>query len=54
MLDLIGLALASENMRFARFDGSLSIQQRKESIDSFRENPEVNILLISIGSGSVG
>lgn len=54
MLDLIGLALDSENMRFTRFDGRLSLQQRKESIDRFRGDPKVNILLISIGSGAVG
>lgn len=54
MLDLIGLALVSVNMEFARFDGSLSLQQRGDSIARFREDPQVNVLLISIGCGSVG
>lgn len=54
MLDLIGLGLASENMRFTRFDGRLTLQQREVSLGLFREDPDVNILLISIGSGAVG
>lgn len=54
MLDLIGLSLASENMRFTRFDGRLSLKQREVSLSLFREDPDVNILLISIGSGAVG
>lgn len=54
MLDMVGLTLASENIQFSRFDGRLSLKQRKESLDLFRNHPEVNVLLISIGSGAVG
>lgn len=54
MLDMVGLALVSENIQFSRFDGRLSLQQRKESLDLFRNDLEVNVLLISIGSGAVG
>lgn len=54
MLDLIGVALSSERMIFCRYDGSLNIRQRDEIIHRFRTDPEINILLISVGSGSVG
>lgn len=54
MLDLIEIALGRENMRFARVDGSMTLQQREVALASFRTDPLVNILLISIGSGSVG
>jgi SNF2 family DNA or RNA helicase len=54
MLNLIGTALQAENMPFARFDGSSTIDQRKRTIELFRKNQSVNILLVTIGSGSVG
>jgi SNF2 family DNA or RNA helicase len=54
MLDLIAIALNIEQMKFCRYDGSLSLRQRDESVRCFRADPEINILLISIGSGAVG
>ena len=54
MLDLIGQALRDENIEFTRFDGGNTVEQRKIVIDIFRASPTVNILLVTIGSGSVG
>ncbi|KAF8245042.1 hypothetical protein K440DRAFT_424037 [Wilcoxina mikolae CBS 423.85] len=54
MLDLVEKALQTENMLFARFDGSSTIDQRKRTIELFRNDQSVNILLVTIGSGSVG
>lgn len=54
MLDLIGIALRHKNMRFSRLDGSMNLQKREEAVTSFRQDPGINIILISIGSGSVG
>lgn len=54
MLDLIGYALDTEGMRYVRLDGSMNLQKREEAVASFRQDSSVNIILISIGSGSVG
>ncbi|KAI5843795.1 SNF2 family N-terminal domain-containing protein [Morchella snyderi] len=54
MLDLIAIALKNEQMGFYRYDGRLSMRQRDESVRCFRADPQINILLISIGSGAVG
>lgn len=54
MLDLIGLALEAENIRFTRFDGKSRVEQRKHAVDSFRADPTLNVLLVTVGSGSVG
>jgi SNF2 family DNA or RNA helicase len=54
MLDLIEMALKANNMVFTRFDGSSTVEQRRTSIELFRNSTDVNILLVSIGSGSVG
>ncbi|KAF8539017.1 hypothetical protein BDD12DRAFT_632714, partial [Trichophaea hybrida] len=37
---------------FARFDVSSTIDQRKRTIELFRNNQTINILLVTIGSGS--
>lgn len=54
MLDLVAIALNNEQMRFCRYDGRHSMRQRDESVRCFRADPQINIVLISIGSGAVG
>lgn len=54
MLDLIQFAFNSENINFTRFDGRSTVVQRRLAINLFRDDPTVNVLLVSVGSGSVG
>ncbi|KAL9610822.1 MAG: hypothetical protein Q9167_004491 [Letrouitia subvulpina] len=47
-------ALVARNMTCTRIDGSLSLEQRKKAIAAFQSEPDVRIMLLSFGSGSVG
>ncbi|KAH9212630.1 SNF2 family N-terminal domain-containing protein [Leptodontidium sp. 2 PMI_412] len=46
--------LAPNNIRSVRIDGRVSYEQRLVALESFRNNPEVPVLLMSIQTGSVG
>lgn len=41
-------------MLYGRVDGSLSVDQRRTIIHKFNTLPEIRILLLSYGVGSVG
>lgn len=54
MLDLIEKALASEGILFQRIDGGKSLRDRRQAIQTFRNNSSCSVLLASIGSAGVG
>ena len=41
-------------MAYARIDGSLDLNQRRRAIEIFQSEPDLRIMLLSFGSGSVG
>lgn len=53
-LDLIEQALQNEDISFVRLDGKMARQARTRVMDSFREDPEVQVILVSIMAGSLG
>lgn len=53
-LDLIQIALEDNNMRYVRLDGKMSRKNRNVSLDAFRDNSEVCVILISITAGGLG
>ena len=53
-LDLIQIALEENRMPFCRLDGKMSRKARNASLDSFREDPQVCVILISIQAGGLG
>lgn len=53
-LDALEWALSSRNMAHARIDGSLGLDQRRRAIERFQSEPDLNIILLSFGTGSVG
>lgn len=53
-LDSLACALSSRNMAYARIDGSLDLNQRRRAIERFQSEPDLRIMLLSFGSGSVG
>ncbi|GME30103.1 SNF2 family N-terminal domain-containing protein [Neofusicoccum parvum] len=54
MLDQIGKALQTHDLRFERIDGSKSDSQRRSALKRFRTLDDCCILLASIGSAGVG
>ena len=54
MLDLCEGPLRDNGFRFTRLDGSMSIKERTEAVNTFKQSKHVNIMLISLRCGSVG
>ena len=53
-LDALASALLNQRLRYARIDGSLTLDQRRAAINRFQSEQDLKIMLLSFGSGSVG
>lgn len=53
-LDLVECQLASQNIEFARIDGTFTLPQRQKILEDFDQNSSVRILLMTLGTGAVG
>ncbi|KOS18296.1 Helicase-like transcription factor [Escovopsis weberi] len=53
-LDLIEIALKEANISFTRLDGSMSRTARTAAMDSFRDDDQVQVILVSIMAGGLG
>ena len=53
-LDLIQIALEDNDIKFVRLDGKMSRRNRNASLDAFKDDPEVCVILISITAGGLG
>jgi SNF2 family DNA or RNA helicase len=54
ILDLIGFAFAREGIAYLRLDGTMTIAQRTTVLKSFRSDPSIRVLLVSIQAGGQG
>lgn len=53
-LDLIELALEDAGITFTRLDGKMTRTARTAAMDKFREDPSVQVILVSIMAGGLG
>ena len=53
-LDLIQIALEDAGMKYVRLDGKMSRKNRNASLDAFREDPSVRVIIVSIAAGGLG
>lgn len=53
-LDLLGPALASSNINFLRFDGSMTQKERARVLADFASRSKFTVLLLSLRAGGVG
>ena len=53
-LDLIQIALEDASMKYVRLDGKMSRKNRNASLDAFREDPKVRVIIVSIQAGGLG
>lgn len=53
-LDLIQIALEDNGIRCVRLDGRMTRLQRGASLEAFRDDPEVHVILVSISAGGLG
>ncbi|TRY63163.1 hypothetical protein TCAL_10825 [Tigriopus californicus] len=54
MLDILGDYLELKKYKFSRLDGSMQFEDRQANIDSFNEDPSVNVFLLSTRAGGLG
>ncbi|EFX02741.1 snf2 family helicase [Grosmannia clavigera kw1407] len=53
-LDLIERALRDNGIAFCRLDGKMSRTARTQAMDTFRDDPSVHVILVSIMAGGLG
>ncbi|EPS36600.1 hypothetical protein H072_9889 [Dactylellina haptotyla CBS 200.50] len=53
-LDLIEYALDNVGIRWTRIDGKMNRSQRADSLIKFRDDPDIECILVSISAGGVG
>jgi SNF2 family DNA or RNA helicase len=53
-LDLVQSALENASMSFVRVDGRVSIKNRAINFDTFCNNPDVRVILLTISCGAEG
>ncbi|KAI5817233.1 SNF2 family N-terminal domain-containing protein [Pyronema omphalodes] len=54
MLDILAKILDESEIKYARYDGGMSMIQRAEALDTFRNDFDTKVFLISIKAGGVG
>ncbi|KAI9601632.1 hypothetical protein H4Q26_001464 [Puccinia striiformis f. sp. tritici PST-130] len=52
-LKIVGAALAEAGIPFVQLDGSCSLQQRENALTQMRQEPNVRVLLATVGAGGV-
>jgi SNF2 family DNA or RNA helicase len=53
-LDLIQMALEENGIKYTRLDGKMTRTARGGALDSFREDPSIHVILVSITAGGLG
>jgi SNF2 family DNA or RNA helicase len=51
---MVGGMLAENGILYCQVDGSLGKRQKTAALDDFRSNPNLTLLLITLGTGSTG
>ena len=53
-LDYIQHSLEAAGILYSRLDGSIPATKRSKAIRDFKENPHIQVILVSISCGGVG
>jgi hypothetical protein len=53
-LDLVGELFTANGIQYLRVDGSLSLGRRKTVLSEFQVNPEIRVLVMTLGTGAIG
>lgn len=54
LLDILEIPISRQGWKYTRFDGTSSVDDRTEAIERFSNDPNCNIMLISIKAGNAG
>ena len=53
-LDVVATALDKVHLPYTRFDGTMPVRQRQQALESFKEDPHLRAILMSLRCGSTG
>jgi SWI/SNF-related matrix-associated actin-dependent regulator of chromatin subfamily A3 len=53
-LDLVACLFSIKAIPFAIVDGSLPLPERRKALSSFKSDPDIKVLLMTLGTGAVG
>lgn len=53
-LDLVEVPLTQKRIRYQRYDGSMKMDERADAVNAFMDDPEQNIMLVSLKAGNAG
>ena len=54
LLDLLEVPINRKGWKYCRFDGSMNITERNESVATFTDDPDTRIMLVSLKAGNAG
>ncbi|CAH8355532.1 unnamed protein product [Eruca vesicaria subsp. sativa] len=54
MLDLVELCFIENGIEFRRLDGRMSLAARERAVKEFRNDPDVEVMLMSLKAGNIG
>ncbi|CAO2657957.1 Nn.00g072170.m01.CDS01 [Neocucurbitaria sp. VM-36] len=54
LLDLVEVPLSQKRLRYQRYDGSMKMDERDDAVNAFMDDPNQNIMLISLKAGNAG
>lgn len=54
LLDLIEVPLSQQKIRYQRYDGSMKMDERADAVSAFMDDPNENVMLVSLKAGNAG
>lgn len=54
LLDLLEVPIHERRMQYQRYDGSMSMGDRADAVETFMDNPDQRIMLLSLKAGNAG
>ncbi|CAN9355596.1 DNA repair protein rad5 [Alternaria alternata] len=54
LLDLVEVPLYREKITYRRYDGSMKMDERADAVNAFMDDPNENVMLVSLKAGNAG
>ncbi|KAF1851473.1 uncharacterized protein K460DRAFT_270246 [Cucurbitaria berberidis CBS 394.84] len=54
LLDLVEVPLSQKKFRYQRYDGSMKMDERDDAVNAFMDDPNENVMLVSLKAGNAG
>lgn len=54
LLDLVEVPLMQQKIRYQRYDGSMKMDERADAVSAFMDDPNENVMLVSLKAGNAG